>query len=162
MIGGQTGALNGICPYFTMFPLDFPYLILSAHANPGEWVIDPFCGRGTTNYASRILGLPSIGVDSNPVAVALSQAKLANTTPASIMQVARRILDEVREPHAIPQGEFWEWAFHKDVLHALCRFREGLLVNCRSDSRKALCAIIMGALHGPRPKLRPSYFSNQS
>ena len=162
MIGGQTRALNGICPYFTMFPLDFPYSILSTHAKSDEWVIDPFCGRGTTNYASRILRLPSIGIDSNPVAVALSQAKLANTTPVSIMQVTRRILDEVREPRDIPQGEFWEWAFHKGVLHALCRFREGLLKNCRSDSRKALRAIIMGALHGPRPKFRPSYFSNQS
>src|SRR5215469_13979790 len=102
MTGGQTGTLNGICPYFTMFPLDFPYTILSTQAKPGEWVIDPFCGRGTTNYASRILRLPSIGIDSNPVAVALSQAKLANATPASIMQVTRRILDEVCEPRDIP------------------------------------------------------------
>jgi DNA methylase len=162
MTGGQTWALNGICPYFTMFPLDFPYSILSTHAKPGEWVIDPFCGRGTTNYASRILRLPSIGIDSNPVAVALSQAKLANATPASIMQVARRILDEVCEPRDIPQGEFWEGAFHQDVLHTLCRFREGLLKNCHSDSRKALRAIMMGALHGPRQKHHPSYFSNQS
>jgi hypothetical protein len=37
-----------------------------------------------------------------------------------------------------------------------------LLKNCHSDARKALCAIVLGALHGPRQKLRPSYFSNQS
>lgn len=156
------GALNGICPYFTMFPLDFPYTILSTHASPGEWAIDPFCGRGTTNYACRLLGLPSIGIDSNPVAVALSQAKLANTTPSLIMQMARRILDEVPEPGDVPQGEFWEWAFQKDVLSILCRLREGLLANCHSDARKALRAIILGALHGPRQKRHPSYFSNQS
>lgn len=158
----HTGALNGICPYFTMFPLDFPYGILSRYAAPGDWVIDPFCGRGTTNYASRILGLPSVGIDSNPVAVALAQAKLANTNPRAILRMAQRILDEVPEPRNIPEGEFWEWAFHKDVLRLPCRFREGLLENCRSDSRQALRAILMGALHGPQPKLRPSYFSNQS
>jgi hypothetical protein len=162
MLGGQTWALNGICPYFTMFPLDFPYAILRAYAQPGEWVLDPFCGRGTTNYASRALGLPSIGIDSNPVAVALSQAKLANTTPAQIMRVAHRILDEVAEPGEVPQGEFWEWAFQKDVLHTLCRFREGLLRSCRSDARRALRAILLGALHGPLLKQRASYFSNQS
>ena len=44
----------------------------------------------------------------------------------------------------------------------LCHFREGLLRNCRSGARKALRAIILGALHGPWPKLRPSYYSNQS
>ena len=162
MLDKKITALNGICPYFTMFPLDFPYSILSTQAKAGEWVIDPFCGRGTTNYASRILGLPSIGIDSNPVAIALSQAKLANTTPSLIMRVAHRILDEVAVPGDIPEGEFWDWAFHKEVLHTLCRLREGLRANCRSDTRKALRAIIMGALHGPRSKYQPSYFSNQS
>ncbi|HEV2581890.1 MAG TPA: DNA methyltransferase [Ktedonobacteraceae bacterium] len=160
--GKSAAALNGICPYFTMFPLAFPSTVLRTRAAPGDWVCDPFCGRGTTNYASRMLGLPSIGIDSNPVAVALSQAKLANTNPIHIMQVAHRILDEVAEPGDVPQGEFWEWAFYKDVLHTLCRFREGLLKNCRSDARKALRAIMLGALHGPRQKQRASYFSNQS
>src|SRR5579883_944248 len=96
-------ALNGICPYFTMFPLDFPYTILSQHAQLGEWVLDPFCGRGTTNYASRLLGLPSIGIDSNPVAASLSAAKLANTTPAFILQAMQHILDEVPEPANVPE-----------------------------------------------------------
>ncbi len=161
MIDKKRIALNGICPYFTMFPLEFPYSILNNLASPKEWVIDPFCGRGTTNYASRILGLPSIGIDSNPVAVALSQAKLANTSPRSIMRVALHILDEVVIPQDIPSGEFWDWAFHKDVLHMICRFREGLLKDCRSDARQALRAAIMGALHGPIAKSYPSYFSNQ-
>lgn len=162
MIDQKRFALNGICPYFTMFPLSFPYTILSNHALAQEWVIDPFCGRGTTNYASRMLGLPSIGIDSNPVAVALSQAKVANTSPQLIMNEVTNILDEIDEPTHVPVGEFWDWAFHKNVLHILCRLREGLLKDCSSDSRKALRTIVMGALHGPQPKSRPAYFSNQS
>ena len=155
-------ALNGICPYFTMFPLDFPLDILRRHASAGDWVLDPFCGRGTTNYAGRVLGLPSIGIDSSPVAVALSQAKLANATPGAIIRAAVRILDEVPEPGELPEGEFWEWAYHPEALAVLCRLRDGLLRDCRSDARKALRAIILGGLHGPRPKTRQSYFSNQS
>ncbi len=162
MIDRKTTALNGICPYFTMFPLDFPYSVLSTQAKAEEWVIDPFCGRGTTNYACRILGLPSIGIDSNPVAIALSQAKLANTAPSLIMHAAQQLLDEVPEPSNVPEGEFWEWAFHRNVLLTLCRLREGLITNCESDTRRALRAITMGALHGPRSKFQPSYFSNQS
>jgi DNA methylase len=154
--------LNGICPYFTMFPLDFPNNILRRKATHGEWVMDPFCGRGTTNYASRMLGLPSIGIDSSPVAVALSQAKLANTTPESIIATAREILAEVEAPQHMPDGEFWEWAFDANVLYTLCCLREGLMARCDSDSRKALRAILLGALHGPRGKTRQSYFSNQS
>src|SRR5262245_30046209 len=98
--------LNAICPYFTMFPLEFPYAILAEHAREGEWTLDPFCGRGATNYASRLLGLPSVGVDSSPVAAALTAAKLVNTTPAEIVEAAQGILNEERciEP---PTGDFW-------------------------------------------------------
>lgn len=158
----KSTALNGICPYFTMFPLDFPHAALSQHAVPGQWVMDPFCGRGTTNYASRMLGLPSIGIDSSPVAAAVAQAKLVNTTPEAIVRAAERVLDAIPEPHDVPDGEFWKVAFHPDVLRTLCRLREGLLKNCRSSSGKGLRAIILGALHGPRGKTVSSYFSNQS
>ena len=145
-----------------MFPLAFPYTILRNHGRPGQWVLDPFCGRGTTNYAGRLLGMPSIGIDSSPVAVAIAQAKLANTSPAAIVRAARRILAEVPAPGVVPEGEFWVWAFEASVLRLLCRLREGLLRNCRSDARIALRAILLGALHGPRPKHRQSYFSNQA
>jgi DNA modification methylase len=157
----QDTALNGICPYFTMFPLEFPYGILHRHARNGECVLDPFCGRGTTNFASRLVGLYSIGIDISPVAVALSQAKLANTTTEHIIQAAEQILDEVKAPRDVPAGEFWEWAFHPSVLLIICRLREGLIQRCDTDDRKALRALLMGALHGPRGKTCQSYFSNQ-
>lgn len=135
--------------------------VLRSYASNDEWVIDPFCGRGTTNYACRMLGLPSIGIDSSPVAVAISKTKLANTTPAAIERAARHILNNIQEPQMVPTDEFWQWAFHSEVLHTLCRLREGLLTNCRSEARIALRAIILGALHGPKNRITPSYFSNQ-
>ncbi len=86
-------ALNAVCPYYTMFPLDFPLRTLAGRARKGDWVADPFCGRGTTNFAARLLGLPSVGVDSSPVAVALTQAKLAVYEARFDVEVA---LEEVR------------------------------------------------------------------
>lgn len=154
-------ALNAICPYFTMFPLEFPLGVLTRHAKQGEAVLDPFAGRGTTLYAGRLLGLRAFGIDSNPVAVAISEAKLANTTPGRVVAAARSILEEIEEPRDLPTGAFWRRAFHERVLNSLCRLREGLLLNCESDTRKALRAVILGALHGPRAKQQQSYFSNQ-
>jgi hypothetical protein len=147
---GLAAALNGICAYFTMFPLGFPRAVLH-----------PFCGRGTTNYASRILGLPSFGVDSSPVAVALSQAKLANTTPDAIVAEAERILYE-RPAATKPVGDFWDLAYHANVLDVICRLREGMLAEGSSDAQFALRAVVLGALHGPMAKVHaPSYLSNQ-
>jgi DNA modification methylase len=161
--GTQTmsGALNGVCPYFTMFPLSFPQGILKRYAVSGETVLDPFAGRGTTLYAARCRGMKAYGVDSNPVAIAISEAKLANATPKNIVVDAASILSELKAPASLPSGEFWEWAFSASVLNVLCRFRESFTEDCRSDARKALRAIILGALHGPLGKKIHSYFSNQ-
>jgi hypothetical protein len=153
-------ALNGICPYFTMFPLEFPLNILKRRAREGDYVLDPFCGRGTTNFASRLVGVRSLGLDSSPVAVAITASKLVTTTVDDILAEARHILAE-REAHQSPEGEFWKWAYHPTVLNSLCKFREAFLEDCSTSPRIALRGIILGALHGPRQKFFQSYFSNQ-
>ncbi|MFC1869843.1 DNA methyltransferase [Chloroflexota bacterium] len=152
--------LNGVCPYFTMFPLEFPLRILKRYARTAESVLDPFSGRGTTNYAARLLGMTSFGIDSSPVAFALTEAKLANATPQSIIVSAKNILHSASKVE-VPVGDFWSSAYHATVLEALCKLRDALLQNCRSDSRKALRGILLGALHGPVSKNTASYFSNQ-
>jgi hypothetical protein len=143
-----------------MFPLDFPLSILLRRAQAGDVVLDPFCGRGTTNFAARLVGLRSLGVDSSPVAAAITASKLATTTVEGILDEARRILAK-RKAHQVPIGEFWQWAFHPTVLGALCRLREAFLEDCTTDARIALRGIVLGALHGPRQKTFQSYFSNQ-
>ena len=155
-------ALNGVCPYYTMYPLDFPLRVLKEHGKQGDWVIDPFCGRGTTNFAARLLGMPSMGVDSSPVAAALAKAKLASAEPSRVVANAKAILNTAKDPTSIPSGEFWQLAYHEHTLMQLCQLREALLTECSSNTRILLRAIILGALHGPRPKRTPSYFSNQS
>ena len=77
-------SLNAVCPYFTMFPLSFPLWALK-HASPRAVVLDPFCGRGTSNYAARYLGLRSYGIDTSPVAVAIS---MTSGTKVSMESVA--------------------------------------------------------------------------
>lgn len=155
-------ALNAVCPYYTMYPLDFPLRVLKEHGNEGDWVIDPFCGRGTTNFAARLRRMPSVGIDSSPVAAALAQAKLALAEPELIVACARSILEAAKEPTSVPTGDFWRLAFHEHTLLQLCQLREALLLECSTDLRILLRAIVLGALHGPRPKGAPSYFSNQS
>jgi hypothetical protein len=134
---------------------------LNARANSSDRILDPFCGRGTTSFAARLLGLDSVSIDSNPVAVTIAQAKLISIEPTSIVACARGILNSTREAEQMPEGEFWSLAFHPDVLRQLCTLRESLLDKCDTSTRVALRALIMGALHGPLGKKKQSYFSNQ-
>ncbi len=150
-------ALNAICPYWTMFPLDFPLRAL-ADGRPGEWVLDPFCGRGTTLFAARKLGMGTVGIDSNPVAAAIAQAKLVAPRPASVVRLARELLDGA--PAQEPEGDYWRLAYSPGVLQSLCRLREGLIG--REDAVAAgLRGVLLGCLHGRLNKRAASYLSNQ-
>ena len=149
--------LNTVAPYFTMFPPSFP---IAALGGATGWVLDPFCGRGTTLFASRVLGLPCIGIDSSPVAVAIASAKLVDASPDEIVRCASGLLQR-EQPLEFPSGEFWTLAYHPQTLAELCSVRQGLFAASDDAPAVALRAIMLGALHGPRGKHVQSYLSNQ-
>lgn len=155
-----TLSLNTICPYYTMFPLEFPLACL-ARARPGQWVLDPFCGRGTTMFAARLRGLGCVGIDSNPIAAAIAAAKLTNARPGKIIDIARTILEENQDPTDVPEGAFWQMCFHPKTLRDICVLREYFLGSCSTDEEVALRALILGILHGPIHRAVPTYLSNQ-
>lgn len=154
--------LNGLCPYYTMFPLQFPFTALS-RAKLGDWVLDPFCGRGTTILAARLRGVSSVGIDSNPVAGAIASAKLAKVSPTEVVQLATNILEDKRRgpvPH-LPHGDFWERCYAPETLRDICRIRNHLLNKCTTRKEVALRGLMLGILHGPINKGLPTYLSNQ-
>src|SRR5262249_15641876 len=136
--------LNGLAPYYTMFPLAFPFAAL-ANSKVGEWVLDPFCGRGTTILAARLRGLPPVAVDSDPVAGAIAAAKLPQVRASEIVALARDILDEVRPGPvpATPQGDFWELAYARSTLRDICRVRNHLLTQCSTRVEVALRGVML-------------------
>lgn len=152
--------LNAVCPYFTMFPLTVPLRHLR-HAPVSTWVLDPFCGRGTTNFAARLRGLPSVGVDSNPVAAAIAEGKLVDVTANAVAAMCAALLATQDGKAPIPEGPFWKLAYHPRTLNQLAHLRRSLLDDCEEAPRKALRTLLLGLLHGPRNKGLPSYFSNQ-
>jgi len=155
-------AINAICPYYTMFPLSFPLRVIGNRPLKKGWIADPFCGRGTTNLAARLRGIPTFGMDSSPIAAAIAEAKLSDTTVHRVERAAQNILEDRSESADLPRGLFWRRMYHEDVLRVICRLREALLRDCRSDARKVLRAITLGALHGPTTKKVASHLSNQS
>ncbi len=68
----------------------FPQLARSllniAGVRPGDCVLDPMCGSGTTLIEASLLGCAAFGVDMNPLSVLMSRAKSA------ILQVPADVL----------------------------------------------------------------------
>ena len=159
-----SNALNAICPYFTMFPLEYPLRVLRNHRKERPIVMDPFCGRGTTLFAARKLGFDAWGVDASPVAVAVARAKLASCDVQAPLELARRLLATTTASSQVPETDFFRSAFHPKVLTQLCVLRQGLLSISRETSASAMLrAAVLGCLHGPLSKTTENagYFSNQ-
>lgn len=152
--------LNSIAPYYTMFPLQFPFGVLRGLPE-ATWVLDPFCGRGTTLFAARLLGMPAVGIDASPVAAAIAAAKLVDVTPEAVVQECARILNEEPPPAEVPEGAFWRMCYHRETLREICTLREALGRLTPTPARTALRAVMLGILHGPLTGSRPSYLSNQ-
>jgi site-specific DNA-methyltransferase (adenine-specific) len=62
------------------YPTQKPVLLLEQIINmctdKGDWVLDPFCGSGTTLVASNLLERNAVGIDISPEAIALTCQRL--------------------------------------------------------------------------------------
>jgi modification methylase len=72
---------NGAKAHATQKPEALLYRVLSASTNPGDVVLDPFFGTGTTGVVARRLRRHWIGLERDPRYVALAEERLANVQP---------------------------------------------------------------------------------
>jgi DNA modification methylase len=58
------------------FPVELPKWFIKLFTQPGDMVLDPFLGSGTTAVAAAQLGRDYIGIDINPEYVEVSKARI--------------------------------------------------------------------------------------
>ena len=73
--------INNLAKERTGYPTQKPLALLEplvrAHTNPGDLVLDPFCGSGTTLVAAVRCGRRAIGIDASEEAVRVARGRLA-------------------------------------------------------------------------------------
>lgn len=62
----------------TPFPEELPYRLIKLYSFPGDLIVDPFCGSGTTCVVAKKTNRQYIGYDIDPSYVELSKSRLAN------------------------------------------------------------------------------------
>lgn len=73
--------------YPTQKPLSLLERIIEASSNPGESVLDPFCGCGTAIAAAQKLGRKWIGIDITHLSIALQKYRLEAMFPDAKFKV---------------------------------------------------------------------------
>jgi len=84
------------------FVLSFPPHLVRDYAerfglNDAQRVLDPFCGTGTTVIECKKLGIPSVGIEANPLAQFAAQVKLDwCIDPDGLLDHARLVAADAR------------------------------------------------------------------
>jgi site-specific DNA-methyltransferase (adenine-specific) len=98
--------------YPTQKPVALLERILSASSNPGDVVLDPFCGCGTTVHAAQKLDRQWIGIDITHLAISLIEKRLKDAFPEIKFEVhgAPKDLEGARDLANRDKYQFQWWA----------------------------------------------------
>jgi site-specific DNA-methyltransferase (adenine-specific) len=98
--------------YPTQKPLALLERIIQASSNPGDVVIDPFCGCGTAVVAAEKLGRQWIGIDITHLAISLIKKRLYDHFPKVEFKTVGEpeSLEAARELAAQSKFQFEAWA----------------------------------------------------
>jgi len=81
--GGERLKTDGVKSHPTQKPEALLYRILLACTQPGDLVLDPFFGTGTTGAVAKLLGRRWIGIEREEKYVKVAEARIAGLLPLS-------------------------------------------------------------------------------
>ena len=108
-IGSQAAERLG---YPTQKPLALLERIIQASSNPGDVVLDPFCGCGTSIAAAQKLGRRWVGIDITYLSIALQKNRLSTAFPDTKYRVIGEptTLHDARQLAQDDRFQFQWWA----------------------------------------------------
>ena len=121
-IGSLSGGHKERIGYPTQKPLKLLERIIKASSNPGDMVLDPFCGCATALVAAETLGRRWAGVDLSPLAVKLVGERLADKHGVFGQIVAREDV-----PKRSDLGKLPNYRTHRHTLYGR---QEGVCNGC--------------------------------
>jgi len=147
--------------YPTQKPLALLERIIQASSNPGDVVLDPFCGCGTAVHAAQKLGRAWIGIDITHLAISLVEKRLRDAFPGIAFEVhgTPKDLDGARNLAERDKYQFQWWACSlvnaqpyggkkkgaDSGIDGLIYFRD----EAHGDTKKIVVSVKGGATVGP-------------
>jgi len=139
--------LHRICPYVGKMKPSMAHWLIKASTSKGDIILDPFCGSGTVLLEANLLERKAIGVDLNPLAIAISESKFDRHPMKYHMRWIEKIDLNQIEINVEEISDFVKQYFHENTLIELYKLRELIF----RDKMKFILGCLLGILHGHRP-----------
>ncbi|MFL5346779.1 MAG: DNA methyltransferase [Hyalangium sp.] len=150
---GKSGRhpIHSMCSYLGCFPPEVPRRVLEKYVPERGLVVDPFCGSGTTLVEAQLSKRKCIGVDLNPLAIAIATAKVqrveVDAVKARLRELARGFGGDA-DTEAVPDDV--RIIFHPRTLAQLVHLQGALDLSRPEDL--FLRGALLGIMHGKHRK----------
>ena len=94
--GDRPHPLHAIHAFAAKFPAQLPRYFIEGLSEPGETVLDPMAGSGSTLLEGWLTGRQVVGVDLDPLAARQCRAKTTWVAPAVVEEAGRTVLADAR------------------------------------------------------------------
>lgn len=146
-------SMHSMCSYHGMFPAKVAHHFIQRYSKPGDTVLDPFSGRGTTALQARMEGRRAICNDLSPLAYVLSAAKVDPPSWDSMMAYVDNLeVAFTKSNYSTPEvSADIRMLYHDNTLRQLCFIRDGLLSEPLTDwsqHQLMLAGALAGIMHG--------------
>lgn len=119
---GKGSLFYRVHPYPTKVPPSILRRLIEHYTDPGDLVVDPFCGSGATGYAAKLSGREFSISDLSPYAVHIARGYTEACPPEAVDDALERVLDglaETRETYQTAcrscdrqvEGRYWVWSW---------------------------------------------------
>ena len=145
--------MHTMCAYHGMFPARLVHHFIQTYSKPGDLILDPFSGRGTTALQASVEGRRTISNDLSPLGYVLSAAK----SRAPSWQQISEYVDGVEKKYRPSRFKVTDVSadirmlYHDNTLRQLLYLREHLLKKPITDWNPCelmLAGSVAGILHG--------------
>jgi DNA modification methylase len=86
-------ATHNLHAFPAKFPPQLPKKLIIGLTAPGEKVLDPMVGSGTTALEAMLLGRHGIGIDIDPLSLNLGKVKVTYLDPGNLIREAESLID---------------------------------------------------------------------
>jgi DNA methylase len=141
-------SLHRLAPYNGTFPPALAHYFIQAYSDPGQTVLDPFSGSGTTPLEACLCARIGVGNDPFPYAKVLTHAKVRPLGATEAREAISWLRSSIGNSHGELDNDDIAPFFHPETLSQILSVRE-FLRGQDSDAALFLKALMCGVIHGP-------------
>ena len=145
--GAERVKVNGKKAHSTQKPEALLYRVILSSSNPGDVVLDPFFGSGTTGVVAKRLHRHWIGIEKEEKYIEIAQARIAAVEPELFDREVFSVRDKRRLAPKVPFSRLLEAGYLQPGQELYFRSRREQAARIKPDGKLRLPDGFEGSIH---------------